>query len=183
MNLHNKYKPNGKFSLASRFLLPSLKLHTRLNWHTLEIMGFVGIFLYDETEGKTKYYKNSLLIIFQPSVSFKEEHWKMFENVIKNNYPSLLEYIQYDEFVYGFWMKIGEEFGKNLRYYFKLGRYSEFPANYANKYLNEYEKNVCKKDENLQKTIEEKLGLTEGQLNNCELESIEEKTNYIFKYE
>lgn len=183
MNLHQKYKPNGKFSLTSRFLLPSLKLDTRFDWNTLEVMGLVNVFLYDETEGKNKYYKNSLLLIFQPSVSFKTEHWDMFEKVIKTSYPTLVEYIVYEEYVYGFWMKIGEEFGENLRYSFKLGKYSQFSKNYVNNYLDKNCQKICNKDKEYQKKLEESLLLYEGMLDNCELASIEDKKNYIFKYE
>jgi hypothetical protein len=183
-DLHKIYNPEGKFNSASKFLLPSLKLHTRLDWQNLKLMGFVGVFIYDYTENKVKYYKNSLLLIFNPSKTFKETHWNNFSKVIKS-YPNLLEYIEYSTYVYGFWMKIGgvsEDFGVNLRYLFKQGKFSEFPTVYVEKYLEGAEQKVCKKDENYQYGLEKNLLLEHGDLNGMELESIPDRETYIFNF-
>lgn len=178
VNLHEYY---AKYNLASKFLLPSLLLDDRIvSFDKLKLLGFIGVFLYDETEGNVRYFPNSLLIILNPSVSFKELHWESVLELFKK-YPNFIEYIEYDEYIYGIWFKIHDKFGNNLRNLFKLGKYSEFPASYI-MFLTENAKKVCKQDAGLQKEKEKELGLEEGDLNGAELASIPNREDYVFKY-
>lgn len=181
VDLFQYYKVDGKHTIASKFLLPSLMLDPALtNWETLNKMGYLSIFLYDKTEGFTEYYPNSLLMIYNPSISFYEENWDNFSTLMKT-YKNFICENYYDKYVYGFWFKINPNFGNNLRLLFKQGKYSEFSKNYL-VYLAELQQKICKKDKNYQKALEIKLGLEEGDLNNCELESIADRESYIFKY-
>ena len=64
VDLFQYYRKNGKHSLASLYLLPSLMLDPKLtDWETLNKMGYLSIFLYDKTEGFAEYYPNSLLMV------------------------------------------------------------------------------------------------------------------------
>tara|TARA_R110000868_G_scaffold179968_3_gene420449 strand:+ start:7189 stop:7737 length:549 start_codon:yes stop_codon:yes gene_type:complete len=178
VDLHSKYE---KYNSATRFLLASLKLHPKIiDYSTLKELGFISLFLYDKTGVDVEYFPNSLLMIFNPSVSFFEEKWDDFTGVVKE-YPNFIKIIDYSGLIFGVWMKVKDEnFGKNLRYNFKLGKYSEFPIPYI-AYLNEFEKKICMLDEKYRKTLEIKLGLDEDQLIDCELFDVPLKESYIFK--
>lgn len=181
IDLFEYYKKDGKHSLASLFLLPSLALNPKLtNWENLKKCGYLSIFLYDNTIGFAEYYPNSLLIIFNPSKSFKEEYWEEFSNVMKG-YSNFICENYYDEHVYGYWMKINPYFGHDLRFYFKQGKYSMFPQKYIG-HLAENEQKICRKDLKYQRYLENKLGLEEGELDDQELGSKPEKEEYTFVY-
>lgn len=178
ISIHEKYK---KYNSATQFLLGSLKLHPRIiNYETLRELGLISIFLYDKTGVDVEYFPNSLLIVLNPSVSFHEEKWEDFINIIKE-YPNFIKIIDYGGLIYGIWMSIIEkEFGKNLRYHFKLGKFSHFNPKYL-PYLNEFEKKICSLDEGYRKKLEVKLGLDEDELIDCELYDIPLKESYIFR--
>lgn len=181
VDLFQYYRKNGKNCLSSLFLLPSLMLNPNItDYQSLQRMGFLMIALYDETEGFARYYKNSLMIVYNPSVSFKAEYWDKFSEIMKN-YSNFICENYYDDYVYGYWFKINPAFGENLRLLFKQGKYSEFPKNYL-QLLPDTQQRICKKDKNYQKGLELKLGLEDGELEGCELESIADKESYTFKY-
>ena len=179
IDIHSKYK---KYNSATDFLLPSLKLNPIMMDYEkkLKKLGFINLFLYDETEGKKEFYPDSLLLIFNPSVSFKEEHWNNFLEVMKA-YP-VIEYIDYGYYIYGFWIKIHEDFKKNLRYYFKLGKFSQFPSK-LHPFMREDVKKICKLDDGYRKNLEKKLGYNEGDFIGTELYDIPDKSSYTFKLE
>lgn len=181
VDLFEYYKKDGKHSLASLYLLPSLMLNPKItDWDNLKRFGYLNLFLYDKTEGFAKYYPNSLLIIMNPSKSFRYEHWEDFSNIMKS-YNNFICENYYDDYVYGYWMKINAIFGQDLRILFKQGKYSEFPKNYLT-FLSENQKKVCNKDKTYQKNLEIRLGLKDGELDNCELDSKDSVENYTFRY-
>lgn len=181
VDLFEYYKKSGKFSYTSRFLLPSIDLNEKISdYELLRRMGMINIFLYDKTEGFAEYHPNSLLLIFNPSVSFYEEHWEDFSNLIKS-YPNFICENYYDYCIYGYWMRIHNKFGDRLRYLVKLGKFSLFPKNYVT-FLHENEQKICNRDYNFQKRLEIRLGLKEGSLDDKELASIPDKEEYTFKY-
>lgn len=181
VDLFQYYRKNGKHSLASLYLLPSLMLDPKLtNWETLNKMGYLSLFLYDKTEGFAEYYPNSLLMVYNPSVSFYENHWEDFSKLMKT-YNNFICENYYDKYVYAFWFKINPVFGQDLRLLFKQGKYSQFPKNYI-AYLSELQQKICKKDIKYREYLENKLGLLEDTLENCELETKEDLENLNFKY-
>lgn len=178
IDIHNKYK---KWSPASRFLLPSILLSPKLtNFETLVKMGFVTIILYDETKEKTKFHKDSIGLLFNPSYSFWENNWTEFVKTMQS-YENLIEIVDYGNLIFLLWFKINPLFSQNLRYNFKQGKFSSFPKNYL-QYLPENEQKICRKDLKYQKYLENKLGLEEGELNGKELASIPDREEYTFQY-
>ena len=171
------YLRKDGWSLASRFLMPSILLSPKVtDFNSLKRMGFVNIFLYDYTEGQQQYYKNSILLIFQPSYSFYNESWEEFYETMAS-YKNFVKFIDYKGMRYGFWYSISPTFGNNLRWLFKKGFYSEFPKNYL-PYLNETERKISLRDSHYQRGMEMKLGLEEGDLDGVELASLADKEDY-----
>lgn len=176
------YYPPKRSSLATLFLLGSIKLSPLLtNFTTLEHMGFVNLFLYDETEGNIEYYEDGILLVFNPSVSFFVQNWSNFELAMKE-YKNFITVVKYDYCLYGVWFKIHKEFSQgNLRYLFKKGEYSKFPKNYATYLIGDCEK-IVKQEEDYRIKLEKRLGLEDGELIGKELASVPEKESYTFKY-
>jgi hypothetical protein len=181
VDLHKLLKPEGKYSSCTKFMLYSAKLPASIiSYDTLKRLGFIDVFLYDETEGNQSYYKDCILLVFNPSVSFWEGDYGKLKDLMKSR-PNFLKEIEYGYCVGGFWLKIGEEFGKNLRWYYKKGLYSQFPKRYIDS-LNDTEKRICSMDENYRVGLEKKLGVDEGGLEGIELASIPERKDYTFKF-
>lgn len=176
------YYPPKRGSLATLFLLGSVKLSPSLTSFTmLERMGFVNLFLYDETEGNIEYYEDGILLIFNPSVSFYTENWNIFVQTMEE-YKNFISVVKYDYCLYGFWFKIHNEFSQgNLKYLFKKGEYSKFPKNYTEYLIGDCKK-IVKQEEEYRFKLEKKLGLEEGELIGKELASIASKESYTFKY-
>lgn len=169
------------WSSASRFLLPSILLSPRLtNFDVLKKMGFINLFLYDETEGKQKFYKDSVGLLFNPSYSFFENDWNEFIEMMQS-YKNLIEIVDYGDLVFLLWFRISHPFLPNLRYNFKLGKFSQFPKNYL-AYLNDTERRVCLMDDNYRIGLEKSLGLEEGDLEGVELASVPDKESYVFDF-
>lgn len=179
VDIHKKYKPNGYYSDCSRFMLASVKFPDELiSWENLLHVGFVGCFLIDETEGQERFIKNSILTIYNPSISFYNENWVNLLELLKTR-PNFVKYIDYNNLIFGTWHSIDPKFGKNLRFFYRKGFFSEFPASYLPHIKNSKEALICKKDKEYQKIMENKLGLSEGEMDNMELASIPE--DYTFK--
>lgn len=177
IDLFEYYRADGKYSSATLFLLPSVKLSTRLtDFQALKKVGFVGCFLYDESEEFELFYKNSLLLVFCPSVSFHNEYWEEFVNVMKN-YPNFITLNDYGYLCYGIWMKM---YFPEVKTLFKLGKFSKFPKDFI-KLLDDREQKICKMDANYRYGLEKRLGLDEEDLVEAELESIPAKESYTFK--
>lgn len=181
VDLFEYYKKNGKFSSTTRFMLSSLNLPANVfGYALLHRMGMVNIFLYDKTQGFAEYYENSLLLIFNPSVSFYENNWQQFSKLVKS-YPNFICENYYDYCIYGYWIRIDKNFGNELRYLLKQGKFSSFPKNYL-QHLPENEQKICRKDLKYQRYLEDKLGLEEGELDDKELASIPDREEYTFQY-
>lgn len=177
INLFEYYRTDGKYSSATLFLLPSVKLSTRLtDYEALKRVGFVNLMLYDETEGFQEFYKDSLLLLFNPSINFKNQYWEEFVNVMKN-YPNFITLNDYGYLCYGIWMKM---YFPEVKTLFKLGKYSKFPPQYV-KLLDDREQKICKMDANYRYGLEKSLLLDEGFLENIELSDIPTKESYTFK--
>jgi len=181
VDLFQYYRADGKFSSASLFLLPSVDLSPKItDFQSLKKIGFLNIYLYDETEGFIGHYPDSLLLIFNPSVSINEDYWESFETILKS-YNNFICVNYYDYCIYGVWMKISDKFNKNLRFLFEIGKFSKFGNNYIS-FLGNFEQNICKQDEEYRLKLEKRLGLKEGYLIGRELASIPDKPSYTFKY-
>lgn len=184
IDLFKKRKSN-RYSKATVYLLPSLLLPSTLIDYEehLHQMGFENVYLLDKTDGKTLFHKSALLLIFNPSYSFFNEKWQFTEQLFKKR-SNFIELIDYKEgsLVFGIWMRTHPSFGNNLRWYFRKGFYSQFPRNYIEKIKEDSAKRICLKDPNYQRGMELKLGLSEGELDGIELDSLVEKEEYTFNF-
>lgn len=181
INLHALKKEKG-YNSVSRFLLPSIMLNPSLtDFNALHYMGYLDAYLYDMTKGKRQYFPNSLLLCFNPSISFFNNGWEDFEKTMKD-YPNFIEIIEYNDYIYGLWFKINEErFGKNLRYFYKRGFFSAFPKQYIT-FLNDTEKKICTRDKTYQYGLEKRCGLEKGDLEGVELGTLPEKEEYCVNF-
>lgn len=173
------YMHKDGFNSCSIWLLPSILLNPKItDWQTLNRLGFINCYLYNKTNIGVVYHPNSILIILNPSYSFFEEDWESFKTVIEE-YKNYLEFVDFGNLIFGFWMSISPQFLPNLRYYYKLGQFSMFPKTII-PYLNEREKKIVLQDELYRKKLEFDLGLPEDELLNKELASKPERTEYEF---
>lgn len=186
-NLHEVLKKNGEYNSCTRMLLPSIMLPIpQFSLEGMKILGFINCYLIDKTEGMKNFHKDGILLLFCPSVSFFEERWEFFIQLVKGR-SNFIELIEYNDYLFGIWMGVDKKYLPNLRWYYRKGFYSEFPKNLI-PFLPEKEAKIVKRDELYQRSIEISLGLEEGELNNVELKSIPEPeeytinlTNYIKK--
>lgn len=180
-DIHYLHK-NG-YSSCTFFLMPSILLSPNLtNWQTLHKLGFVNCYLYNETGIGEVYYPNSLLIILNPSYSFYQNDWLLFDETLRS-YKNFITIIDFKKLIFGAWFKIDEvKFGKNLRYLYKKGHFSAFPLKYI-QYLNEKEKKICSMNIEYRNQFAESLGYEGSDFEGIELASKPEPENYTFKME
>ena len=178
VDLHHLHKDG--YSSCSIWLLPSVLLNPKItDWQILNKLGFVNCYLYNKVEGMKEYHKDGILIILNPSYSFYQEDWQSFRGVIEE-YKNFIEFIDFGNLIFGFWMGISPQFLPNVRYYYKLGKFSLINPKYIS-YLNEREKKIVLQDELYRKKLEFDLGLEEDELLGEELASKPSPEEYIFK--
>ena len=177
VDLHKILRPNGKYNSCTSFLLPSIGLKVpEFSLNGLQVLGFVNTYLHNYTKGYENYKKDCLLLLFNPSISFFEEKWQFFEELIKRK-ENFKEIIEFDYCIFGIWLGIENKHLPNLRWYYKKGFYSHFPKSMHSILLDEYGK-IVKVDEVYRRSVEKKLGLEEDSLIGVELASIPEKEEY-----
>lgn len=139
-------------------------------------MGFINLFLDDYSSGKRHYNRNAGLMLFNPSISFVEDG--KFEEVITyfKQRPNFIECVDYGYYIYGVWLIFKYEGLRNL---YKKGLFSKFPKAYYI-YLDKFELDVCTKNKNWQSTLEKRLGLEDGDLEEVELASKPDIEDFVF---
>lgn len=167
-----------EYSSCTKFFLPSLLIDSKItSFQTLFKLGFINCYLNDNTKGYKNYEKDGVLLLFNPSVSFKENSWDLLDDVItkKSNYICSLSY---NYCIEAYWMRISDKFLPNMRYYYKKGFYSQMSKNLI-PYLNDTERRIIQKEPNFQKGKELEMGLAEGEMDNLELASIPSKSDWL----
>ena len=165
MNLHAKY---SKYNLCTLYLMTAVNIpNPPYTIEKLKYMGFNNCFLEDEN----KSIENCILLVFQPSIEiYNSDNWGIFIEALKYR-SNLIEIVNYNDRITGFWFKIEERFGNNLTYYFRKGKFSSF-SQYYKSFLKGKVKQVVDKDKNYQNYLENELNLPEGILDNTELEEV-----------